>query len=108
MGGVDAVGAVVAAPGEVGAALVAPVGVGEPELVGAGVAPLVTPLVGVSVAVSSDPGDMGVVGVVGVVSAEVSARWTSVRGTHVYAGSGMNPGGTTLLAGTCVESGTES
>jgi hypothetical protein len=56
-------------------------------------------------------GDVGVVGVVGVVGDSLSVgvgsvvvvvvvvylgrSWTLVRGTHVYWGSGTNPGGTT-------------
>jgi hypothetical protein len=40
--------------------------------------------------------------VVGVVVVVVVVRGsTSVRGAQVYAGSGMKPGGTTSLAGTC-------
>ena len=42
----------------------------------------------------------GVVGVVLVVGElVVVSRWTSVRGTQVYDGSGMNPGGTSCVAG---------
>ncbi|BBY65685.1 hypothetical protein [Mycolicibacterium helvum] len=40
-----------------------------------------------------------VVGVVVVVVVVVTGCRTSVRGTHVYDGSGMKPGGTTWLAG---------
>ncbi len=43
-----------------------------------------------------------VVGVVVVVVVVVVRGSTSVRGAQVYAGSGMKPGGTTSLAGTCV------
>lgn len=47
-----------------------------------------------------------VVGVVADVSGSVvtllgTCRWTSVRGTQVYDGSGTNPGGTTSAAGIC-------
>jgi hypothetical protein len=42
-----------------------------------------------------------VVGVVVVVVVVVVRGSTSVRGAQVYAGSGMKPGGTTSLAGTC-------
>jgi len=47
-----------------------------------------------------------VVGVVADVSGSVvtllgTCRWTSVRGTQVYEGSGTKPGGTTSAAGIC-------
>lgn len=42
---------------------------------------------------------VGVVSDVGVVVVVVVLGWTYVRGTHVYAGSGTNPGGTTRVSG---------
>lgn len=65
--GTDGVGTLVADPLGVGAA---DVDVAGPEA-GVGGAPLVAPLVGVSVAVPSGPGDVGVVGVVSVVGVVV-------------------------------------
>lgn len=81
---------------------------GAAEVVAAGDSPLVvglvvglsdgTPLVVLLGVVLS--GDVEVVGV--VVGVVMSVRGcTSVRGTQVYDGSGMKPGGTTSLAGTC-------
>jgi hypothetical protein len=74
---------VVGAPGDVGDE-VPDSDVVSPDVVGAVVSPEVV-----------------VVGVVVVVVVVVVRGSTSVRGAQVYAGSGMKPGGTTSLAGTC-------
>ncbi|MFY9491693.1 MAG: hypothetical protein WAP49_12545, partial [Mycobacterium sp.] len=87
---------------------------GDAVSVGVGVAPVVDAPGDVGDEVSGEPDSdvvspdvVGVVVspevvVVGVVVVVVVRGSTSVRGAQVYAGSGMKPGGTTSLAGTCV------
>gem|GEM_PF-6688624 len=90
---------------------------GDAVSVGVGVAPVVDAPGDVGDEVSGEPDsdvvspdvvgvvvspEVVVVGVVVVVVVVVVRGSTSVRGAQVYAGSGMKPGGTTSLAGTCV------